>query len=139
MLLSFSLLMFLCESKVKSLSTTTWPKNDTSTKIHFSSPPAVEVSEHFGISALVCSLLALITIFAVIFWLAWHRLHGTLITGDIAAKGFPGSEQPPKEGWPQIDTEGDREVYINYTSTCRNYTDLNPTTVIEDNVYSSLS
>nr|XP_040055977.1 uncharacterized protein LOC120833161 isoform X1 [Gasterosteus aculeatus aculeatus] len=224
MLLSFSLLMFVCESTGES-HTTTWTTNNASTKIHFSSSPPVEekpslqlvaipdypvaagrrvnlqcraftvqdsvglswqrlrnqtwlpagvgghltltepeqsglyrcltaaesrfsqnhtvyivathttVGENLGTSAFVFSLLALIAIFAIIFWLCWHRLDGTLITGNVASKGFPGSEQPPKEDLPHAECD----VYVNYTCTSSDYTDLNPTTVIEDDVYSNLS
>ncbi|XP_075964779.1 uncharacterized protein LOC142968684 isoform X2 [Anarhichas minor] len=95
------------------------------------------VSENLGIAALFFSLLALIIAFAILFWLGWHRLGATSTTSNIAAKGFPGPEQSPKGGLPHTESDGD--VYINYTNTSQDYTDLDPTDVTEDNVYSSLS
>ncbi|XP_068582578.1 uncharacterized protein [Cebidichthys violaceus] len=95
------------------------------------------VSENLGIAAVFLSLLALIIIFAILFWLGWHRLGATLTTSNIAAKDFPGPEQSPKGGLPHTESDGD--VYINYTNTSQDYTDLDPTNVTEDNVYSSLS
>ncbi|XP_070699006.1 uncharacterized protein [Pempheris klunzingeri] len=95
------------------------------------------VSNNLGIAALVFSLLALIINFAVVFWLGWQRLNDMSTISNTAAKGFPGPEKSPKGSFPQ--TDGDGDVYMNYTSTNQAYTDLNPTNVTGDNAYSSLS
>ncbi|XP_044023070.1 uncharacterized protein LOC122861989 isoform X2 [Siniperca chuatsi] len=95
------------------------------------------VGENLGIAAFVLSLLALIINLAILFWLGWHRLGDTLTTSNTAAKGFPGPQKSPKEGLPQSDSDGD--VYMNYTSTNQVYTDLDPTNMKDDNVYSGLS
>ncbi|XP_054469930.1 uncharacterized protein LOC129103466 [Anoplopoma fimbria] len=94
------------------------------------------VGEYLGIAAFVISLLALIINFAILFWLGWHRLGAASTTSNIAAKGFPGPEKSPKGGLPHTESDGD--VYINYTNNRQAYTDLDPTNVTTDNVYSSL-
>ncbi|GAA6213423.1 uncharacterized protein LOC108875078 [Lates japonicus] len=95
------------------------------------------VRESLGIAAFVLSLLALIIIFTALCWLGWQRFSGMLTTSNTAAKGFPGTEKAPKGGFPQVESDGD--VYMNYTSTNKAYSDLDPTNMTGDNVYSSLS
>lgn len=95
------------------------------------------VGENLGIAAFFLSVLALIINIAILSWLAWQRLSDTLTTSSPASKGFPEPEKSPKGGLPKPDSDGD--VYMNYTSTNHAYTDLDPTNVTEDNVYSSLS
>ncbi|XP_071354809.1 uncharacterized protein [Trachinotus anak] len=51
--------------------------------------------------------------------------------------GFPGPEKAPKGDFQQTESDGD--VYMNYTSTNQAYTNLDPTNMTGDNVYSSLS
>ncbi|XP_056282639.1 uncharacterized protein LOC130201593 isoform X2 [Pseudoliparis swirei] len=95
------------------------------------------VSEYFGIAAFVLSLLALIIISAHLFWLSYQRLDATLTTPNIAAQGFPGPEKSPKGGLPHTECGGD--VYMNYTNTSQAYTDLDPTNMTREDLYSSLS
>ncbi|KAM9341534.1 uncharacterized protein ABDE67_015186 [Symphorus nematophorus] len=95
------------------------------------------VGEKLGIAAFVLSFLALIICLATLFWLGWQRLGDTLTTSNTTAKGFPGPEKSPKGGLPKTDCEAD--VYMNYTSTNQAYTDLDPTNMTADNVYSCLS
>ncbi|XP_026163201.1 uncharacterized protein LOC113130633 [Mastacembelus armatus] len=96
------------------------------------------VVESFGITAFVLSLLALIINLAIVLWLVWQRLGGTLTTSSTpAAKGFPGPEKATKGGLPQTGKEDD--VYMNYTNTNQAYSDLDPTNMTADNVYSCLS
>nr|XP_040055978.1 uncharacterized protein LOC120833161 isoform X2 [Gasterosteus aculeatus aculeatus] len=180
MLLSFSLLMFVCESTGES-HTTTWTTNNASTKIHFSSSPPVEEKPSLQLVAIPDYPVAAgrrVNLQCRAFTvqdsvgLSWQRLrnqtwlpagvggHLTLTEPEqsglyrclTAAEsrfsqnhtvyivathttGFPGSEQPPKEDLPHAECD----VYVNYTCTSSDYTDLNPTTVIEDDVYSNLS
>ncbi|XP_071354808.1 uncharacterized protein [Trachinotus anak] len=95
------------------------------------------VGENLGIAAIVLSLLALIITLTILVWLSWQRFGGTLTTSNTAAKGFPGPEKAPKGDFQQTESDGD--VYMNYTSTNQAYTNLDPTNMTGDNVYSSLS
>ncbi|XP_076604134.1 uncharacterized protein LOC143331297 [Chaetodon auriga] len=95
------------------------------------------VGDNLGVAAFFLSLLALIINIAILSWLAWQRRGATLTTSSPAAKGFPEPEKSPKGGLPKTVSDGD--VYMNYTSTSHAYTDLDPTNVTGDNVYSSLS
>ncbi|XP_041809818.1 uncharacterized protein LOC121618395 [Chelmon rostratus] len=95
------------------------------------------VGEKLGIAAFALSLLSLIINLTILFWLGWQRLGDMLTTSSPAPKGVAEPQKSPKEGLPKTDSDGD--VYMNYTSTNHAYTDLDPTNVAEDNVYSSLS
>ncbi|XP_051241889.1 uncharacterized protein LOC127355252 [Dicentrarchus labrax] len=92
------------------------------------------VGEKIGIIAFVLSLLALIITLALLSWMGWQRLGHTLTISNTVAKG-PGPEKSPKGALPKTDSDGD--VYMNYTNQA--YTDLDPTNMTGDNVYSSLS
>ncbi|XP_069563210.1 uncharacterized protein [Brachyistius frenatus] len=91
------------------------------------------VGENLGIAAFVLSLLALIISLTVL-GLGWQRLGDRLTVSDTTVKG---PEMQSKGDLPQTDDDGD--VYINYTSTNQAYTDLDPTNVTGDNMYSDLS
>ncbi|XP_026195758.1 uncharacterized protein LOC113148310 [Anabas testudineus] len=96
------------------------------------------VWDNLGIAAFVFSLLALIINVAILCWLAWQRFSSaTLNLTSTVAKGFPEPEKAPKGRFPQ--SEGDGDVYINYSSTSQPYTDLDPANMTVDNVYSTLS
>ncbi|XP_042356005.1 uncharacterized protein LOC121953159 [Plectropomus leopardus] len=94
------------------------------------------VPENLGIAAFFLSLLALFINIAILFWLGCQRF-GTKQNTSTAAKSFPGPEKSSKGGLPHPEIDGD--VYMNYTNTSPAYTDLDPTIVAVDNVYSSLS
>ncbi|XP_022606882.1 uncharacterized protein LOC111226072 [Seriola dumerili] len=95
------------------------------------------VGENLGIAAIVLSFLALIITLTILIWLGLQRVGGTMTISNTAAKGFPGPEKAPKGDFPQTESDGD--VYMNYTSTNQAYTNLDPTNMTGDNVYSSLS
>ncbi|KAL7380711.1 hypothetical protein ABVT39_022660 [Epinephelus coioides] len=139
MLLSFFLLFILCESTVKSLTSTTWPQiHSFTTEISTTTNAVtVEAAENLGVAAFFFSLLALIINFAILFWLGWQRFGPTQTSSNTAAKGFPGPEKSSKGGVQQTEMDGD--VYMNYTNTSQDYTDLDPSNATVDNVYSSLS
>ncbi|XP_030614971.1 uncharacterized protein LOC115801341 [Archocentrus centrarchus] len=92
------------------------------------------VGENLGIAAFFFSLLSLILIIAVVFWLGFQKPGQTPATSNTAAKGFPGPQMTSKGDLPQPD----KDVYMNYTSTNQYYVDLDPTNMTGDNVYSSL-
>ncbi|XP_049451620.1 uncharacterized protein LOC125900575 [Epinephelus fuscoguttatus] len=94
-------------------------------------------AENLGVAAFFFSLLALIMNFAILFWLCWQRFGPTQTSSNTAAKGFPGPEKSSKGGVQQTEMDGD--VYMNYTNTSQDYTDLDPSNATVDNVYSSLS
>ncbi|KAK5857551.1 hypothetical protein PBY51_010790 [Eleginops maclovinus] len=92
------------------------------------------VAEQLGIAAFFFSLVALISIFAIFFWLGFQRHVATQTTSNTAAKGFPGPDKSPKGGIPPAESGGD--VYMNYTGNDYSDLDLNNVT---GNDYSSLS
>ncbi|KAG7510671.1 hypothetical protein JOB18_027989 [Solea senegalensis] len=92
-------------------------------------------SDILGIAAFVLSLLALIIILTLLSWLGWQRFGGgTLSTPATEVKGFPGPAKASKACSPE--SAGD--VYMNCTSMNQAYTNLDPTNMTADNVYSSL-
>ncbi|XP_028251763.1 uncharacterized protein LOC114427747 [Parambassis ranga] len=94
--------------------------------------------ENLGIAAFVLSLLALMIIIAMILWMGWQALNLTIKTSITADKGFPGPEALSNKGTPRINS--DQDVYMNYISNNQqNYTDLDPSSMTGDAVYSSLS
>lgn len=95
------------------------------------------VGENLGKAGFTLSLLAWVFIIAIILWLSYERLGGTTTTSNTAVKGLPGPQTASKGGLPQSDSDGD--VYMNYTSNNPAYSDLDPTNMTQDNVYSSLS
>ncbi|XP_023133228.2 uncharacterized protein LOC111573346 [Amphiprion ocellaris] len=94
------------------------------------------VGEYLGMAGFVLSLLSWVFIIAIIFWLSYERLGGTTSTSNTPVKGLPGPQMASKGGLPQGDSDGD--VYINYTGSNPAYTDLDPTNMTQDNVYSSI-
>ncbi|XP_063765407.1 uncharacterized protein LOC134881788 isoform X3 [Eleginops maclovinus] len=158
MLHTFLLLFLLCESTVKS-QIVTWPTTTSletsprmttevqftstgwqttttarTTSLETSTPMTTEVAEQLGIAAFFFSLVALISIFAIFFWLGFQRHVATQTTSNTAAKGFPGPDKSPKGGIPPAESGGD--VYMNYTGNDYSDLDLNNVT---GNDYSSLS
>ncbi|XP_063765408.1 uncharacterized protein LOC134881788 isoform X4 [Eleginops maclovinus] len=153
MLPTFYLLLFLCESTVQ-FTSTGWQTTTTArtTSLETSTPmttevripalqlvakpgyPVTEVAEQLGIAAFFFSLVALISIFAIFFWLGFQRHVATQTTSNTAAKGFPGPDKSPKGGIPPAESGGD--VYMNYTGNDYSDLDLNNVT---GNDYSSLS
>ncbi|KAM9354181.1 uncharacterized protein KZ484_012368 [Pholidichthys leucotaenia] len=92
--------------------------------------------EKLGIAALVFSLLAMITCLVTVVWLLHQRPGATLTnSSNTAAKSCPEPAMASKGGFPQTDSDGD--VYMNYTSTNQNYSDLDPTNMTGDNLYST--
>ncbi|XP_071375461.1 low affinity immunoglobulin gamma Fc region receptor III-like [Centroberyx affinis] len=106
--------------------------------VYILSLPAT-VGENLGIAAFTFSLLALIILFAIVFWLGRQRanepaaLQG-LTNTHTTAKGFDGPGKAPKGDLPKSEAEG--EVYMNFDQA---YSDLEPNYMTGDNVYSSLS
>ncbi|KAM3594850.1 uncharacterized protein V6R79_014945 [Siganus canaliculatus] len=97
---------------------------------------AATAAVNLGIAAFVLSLLALILNFAILYRLIWQRPGNTPTTSNTAEKGLPKPEKSTKEALPKADSD---EVYMNYTSTNQAYTDLTPSNMTAENVYSSLS
>ncbi|KAM7403230.1 hypothetical protein PAMA_003921 [Pampus argenteus] len=95
------------------------------------------VGENLGIAAFVISLVALIINFSVLFWLGRQKFSNIPTTSNTAPKAFPAPEKAPKACLPQ--TDGDGDVYMNYTSTNQAYTDLDPANMTGNNMYASLS
>ncbi|XP_074548752.1 uncharacterized protein LOC141806933 [Halichoeres trimaculatus] len=95
------------------------------------------VGENLGIAAFVLILVVLVISLAVLSWISWKTFGDKLKTSMTATKGSPGPEKSPKGGLQQ--TEADGDVYINYTNTNPAYSDLDPASMNDDNVYSSLS
>ncbi|XP_008305084.1 uncharacterized protein LOC103376482 [Stegastes partitus] len=95
------------------------------------------VGENLGKASFALSLLACVFFMAIIFWLTCKSVGGTTTTTNAMVKGLPGPQIASKAGLPQNDSDGD--VYMNYTNSNPGYTDLDPTSVTADNVYSSLS
>lgn len=91
--------------------------------------------DHLGIAGFVFSLLAFILNLAVVFWLLWQRfsatptLPSTTKDHSITNKAMDVARQ----------AESEQDMYMNYTCTDEDYTDLNPSTSNENSVYSSLS
>lgn len=100
-------------------------------------PKQQTVGVGLGIAAFVLVLLVLIANLAVLSWVSWKHCGGKLNTSITSAKGFPGPEKTPKGGLQQAEADGD--VYMNYTSTNQAYSDLDPSSMNDNNVYSSLS
>lgn len=92
---------------------------------------------NLGIAAFALVVLILLIILAVFSWLGWKRFGNKLNTPTTASTGFPGPVKSPKAGVQQTNDDGD--VYMNYTSTNQNYSDLDPARMTDENVYSSLS
>ncbi|XP_072221460.1 uncharacterized protein [Leuresthes tenuis] len=90
------------------------------------------VGERLGIAAFVLSL----SIIICLPWLHRQRSCDTLTTPSTAVEGVGRPEVASKGEPPQADS--DKDVYMNYTSTST-YTNVNPTIMTEENVYSSLS
>nr|XP_020503654.1 uncharacterized protein LOC109994587 [Labrus bergylta] len=95
------------------------------------------VGESLGIAAFALTLLALIINLAVLSWMGWKRFGDKLSPSITAAKVSPAPGKSPKIDLQQAESEGD--VYMNYTSTNQAYSDLDPVTMTDDSVYSSLS
>ncbi|KAK2825937.1 hypothetical protein Q5P01_020151 [Channa striata] len=95
------------------------------------------VADHLGITGFVFSLLCFIVILVFLLWLGWKALSATATTSIPTAKDFPGPEKVSKGGLPQNQADGD--VYMNYSTSNQAYSDLDPTNMTVDNVYSSLS
>ncbi|XP_060918860.1 uncharacterized protein LOC132993185 [Labrus mixtus] len=95
------------------------------------------VGENLGIAAFALTLLTLIINLAVLSWMGWKRFGDKLSTSITAAKVSPAPGKSPKGDLQQTESEGD--VYMNYTSTNQAYSDLDPVTMTDDSVYSSLS
>ncbi|KAG7224135.1 hypothetical protein INR49_019870, partial [Caranx melampygus] len=92
------------------------------------------VGDNLGIAAIVLSVLALIMAITILIWWGLQKYGGTMTTTNTAVKGFPEPGKIPKGDFPQ--TGGDGDVYMNYTSTSQAYTNLDPTNMTADNIYS---
>ncbi|XP_075874114.1 uncharacterized protein LOC142883266 [Nelusetta ayraudi] len=90
--------------------------------------------EALGIAALVFSLLAFIFSLATPLWLCLQKRGFSLNT---VLKDFPRAQSSPEGDLPKRDCEGD--VYMNYEDSNPAYSDLDPSNLSVDNVYSSLS
>uniref|UniRef100_UPI003AB05C57 Fc receptor-like protein 2 n=1 Tax=Centroberyx gerrardi TaxID=166262 RepID=UPI003AB05C57 len=97
------------------------------------------VCENLGIAAFTFSLLALIILFAILFWLGRKRANEpaalqALANTHTTAKGFDGPGKAPKGDLPKSEAEG--EMYMNFDQA---YSDLEPNYMTGDDVYSTLS
>ncbi|XP_060938131.1 uncharacterized protein LOC133014934 [Limanda limanda] len=99
--------------------------------------PTEIVTGNFGMPGFVLSLLALSVSLSVLCWLGWERLCGTQPPSNTAAKGCPAPVKAQKGGLPS--TQGDGNVYMNYTNTNQDYSNLDPVNMTGDSMYSSLS
>ncbi|KAM9707425.1 uncharacterized protein ACNS7B_000034 [Menidia menidia] len=94
------------------------------------------VGEKLGMAAFLISLLIFTSIVIGFLWLGWQRFRDTVTTPSIADKDVVQHEVASKGHSPQADS--DTDVYINYTSTSA-YTNLDPSNMTGENVYSTLS
>ncbi|XP_034530154.1 uncharacterized protein LOC117805735 [Notolabrus celidotus] len=124
--------LYRCRAKSYSSS---WKKSLNHTVFIIAIQPTV--GENLGIAAFALVLLVLMINLTVLSWMGWKKFGDKMNTTMTEAKVGAGHEKPPKGGLQQTDTEG--EVYMNYTNTNQAYSDLDPASMTDDNVYSSLS
>ncbi|CAN9502500.1 unnamed protein product [Ophioblennius macclurei] len=93
--------------------------------------------EKLGVAAFVISIAILIIGLVILFWILSQRVHQEATASSTAAKSFPTPGMTSKGVLPEKGMESD--VYMNYTNSNPGYSDLDLSSVTEDNVYSSLS
>ncbi|XP_011488500.1 uncharacterized protein LOC105356899 [Oryzias latipes] len=94
------------------------------------------MGESLGIAAFILSLLILIIIIAALLLVVCQRIRSPKTPSSPAVKVDPGPKVVPKGGCPTDESDGD--VYINYTAGKNSdYTDLDPSSMSADNVYST--
>ncbi|KAM4540196.1 uncharacterized protein V3H82_022220 [Fundulus diaphanus] len=96
------------------------------------------MGERLGKAAFALSVLNMIAIIAGLLWLCWQQFGDQLSALNAPKKDLPAPPVvTPKVLPPLGDCDGD--VYMNYTSDTQAYTDLNPSHVAGDGLYSTLS
>ncbi|XP_029973541.1 uncharacterized protein LOC115407302 isoform X2 [Salarias fasciatus] len=95
------------------------------------------VGERLGIVAFILSIVTFIITLGILFWMFWKRFDQKDTSSSPAAKSFTGPGTTTKGGLPDMGIESD--VYMNYTNSNPAYSDLDPNSMADDSVYSSLS
>ncbi|XP_015234697.1 PREDICTED: uncharacterized protein LOC107087563 [Cyprinodon variegatus] len=96
------------------------------------------IGENLGKAAFALSVLIWIVIIAGVVWLCWQRFSNKLSALNAPKKDLPA----PPEGIPKIlppNNDSDADVYMNYTSTKEDYSNLDPSNMTGDEFYSTLS